>query len=921
MAAVLITHLLLVYLLIPPSVQRLREMQILEHPPSSQNVSKGETVRIKCRAKFAESVTWEISTASIRYSYAIWRLAETPRFFRPNSRDSRVNWDWNSHNVQIYDLIISDARKSDEGQYWCVIRGPGNLRFESRSCELRVFYSDDHLFEKAPKNIFTVSGKGVRFQCKFSQDSQVRWRFFPANASIVHLLGVKQNTDLARPMTYKPDRFSWGSRNSSSTDLVISKVMKSDEGRYACESFLQHGWHHREATLVVIELPTDQHRSLYPTTVYKFIQNRTRHVFCNAVDFSTAQKIVWFDEHLNVIIYNRVKVTQNPRITVDLENKRKVGFSQIWPEDASSYYCISLTSSVPKMFEIQVHVKGCPSPKSPLLDGEWFEGKKFGKCYGTDRTKHVCYGQAEVWCRKQGGFLVMPRTMLEESRLRTINHVNESLWIGLSDWEKEGVWKWSDGRLLLPSQTRWFNLSVTDSYYPLNEKHHCARMWKAGGWYDADCGNSNPFLCEIPLTDWERSKRRQEKRCPEGWMYFDCGDFCYKPNMSRLSWDKANEHCESVNAKLTMPKTPSQHRNVKALLGTVSSSFASFAEAWIGLTKSQYGTGWEWNDGVVEHWIYWEPSTVERNPGEVCVTMKQSGHNNARVCSDKHYTICQRPQEIIRDPILSTPVCGETSVQFDPSKRTTRSAESDLRIGKILNGEHIGIEKVPWAVRIVLRKHLFTTCTGVLISDRHVLTCAHCVVKENDQEFTSQAILVGLGTEDNDPSRLEGVHNIVVYPEYVGNKRNLTNVFYTWHHDIAIIELKRSVHTDCWNTRAACFLDTKDPQFSPPFRGYECLVAGWGIGSRDSMKYCHVHEHNIKTVSGPLRSVFHIYVSQHSCRPARGDSGAGLMCLNKLTNRWHLAGLETSSFPKKKEVVFVQTSSFVQWIKDEIKGS
>ena len=97
-----------------------------------------------------------------------------------------------------------------------------------------------------------------------------------------------------------------------------------------------------------------------------------------------------------------------------------------------------------------------------------------------------------------------------------------------------------------------------------------------------------------------------------------------------------------------MPKTVREHRNVKSLMGSVT-------EAWIGLKKSEFSYLWEWNDGVVENWLYWEPAP--RSEDNKCITLKESGYINARPCSQKHYTVCQRPQKIIRDPILSTPVC------------------------------------------------------------------------------------------------------------------------------------------------------------------------------------------------------------------------------------------------------------------------
>jgi len=106
---------------------------------------------------------------------------------------------------------------------------------------------------------------------------------------------------------------------------------------------------------------------------------------------------------------------------------------------------------------------------------------------------------------------------------------------------------------------------------------------------------------------------------------------------------------------------------------------------------------------------------------------------------------------------------------------------------RIINGDDAKTGEFPWMVGIHdnSRKHKIM-CGGTLISNRHVLTAAHCLADEEQYPLPTQRFKIFLGlTNKNDTGKVVGVSKIIFHEEYL-----------CYGVDIAIIELSETIDLD-----------------------------------------------------------------------------------------------------------------------------
>ena len=99
--------------------------------------------------------------------------------------------------------------------------------------------------------------------------------------------------------------------------------------------------------------------------------------------------------------------------------------------------------------------------------------------------------EAESHCQSEGGHLA---SVTSEEEHRMVAAVAEyKVWIGGSDQEEEGVWRWSDG-----SKWDYHRWLLGDGKQ--GGMRNCVKLEGGQGYMmDADCTNSQPLICQFDI--------------------------------------------------------------------------------------------------------------------------------------------------------------------------------------------------------------------------------------------------------------------------------------------------------------------------------------------------------------------------------------------------------------------------------------
>ncbi|KAK9753134.1 Serine protease gd N-terminus [Popillia japonica] len=247
----------------------------------------------------------------------------------------------------------------------------------------------------------------------------------------------------------------------------------------------------------------------------------------------------------------------------------------------------------------------------------------------------------------------------------------------------------------------------------------------------------------------------------------------------------------------------------------------------------------------------------------------------------------------------------------------------------IANGQPVISGYYPWLVALynIRQLNLEFTCGGSLISNRHVVTAAHCM-RQNGQKFNIEQLLVIIGKFNiqrwtNDNSVMLSAKKVSVHPDYTVLSADA---------DIAVITLTQEVKFKRF-IRPICLWS--EPNDLNNVVGEKGVVAGWG------------KDENGATLSPEPKQVTLPIVTQVQCLeshddfaditsdrtfcagfrngsgPCNGDSGGGFMMLRD--GRWTLRGVVSMSIADQgrcdlsQYLVFTDVSKFSDWILETIK--
>ncbi|XP_077991767.1 perlucin-like isoform X2 [Glandiceps talaboti] len=120
----------------------------------------------------------------------------------------------------------------------------------------------------------------------------------------------------------------------------------------------------------------------------------------------------------------------------------------------------------------------------------WYYFKN--KCYFIKESEFYTYDEAETLCQGMDSQLVIIKDAELDLFLREFGSRTSSVWIGITDREVEGTFRWSDNTPL--TYSNWSppqpdNSKGIEDYGQLNREY-------GGQWNDKSCESKQGFVCQ-----------------------------------------------------------------------------------------------------------------------------------------------------------------------------------------------------------------------------------------------------------------------------------------------------------------------------------------------------------------------------------------------------------------------------------------
>ncbi|XP_077159816.1 macrophage mannose receptor 1-like [Paroedura picta] len=264
-------------------------------------------------------------------------------------------------------------------------------------------------------------------------------------------------------------------------------------------------------------------------------------------------------------------------------------------------------------------------------------------CYSAGQTLGT-FSEAKDLCEGNQGSLVFIDDRYEQAYLTSLVGLRQEkyFWIGISGIKEEGVYNWTNGRLVTFSH---WNTGMP------GQNHGCVAMrtgTAAGLWDVISCEEKAAFICKQwaeGVTTTLAPTEPPLPPCPEGWSGAETSSSCYKAFTEKThiqrTWFEARDFCREIGGDLASIHSYEEQKRINTLKS---------GNIWIGLSDLDSDEAFTWSDGSptdYEHWNFW--FSYDNNQEELCVT-NWPWFWDAENCNNLHYWTCQVTKGVTLKP-------------------------------------------------------------------------------------------------------------------------------------------------------------------------------------------------------------------------------------------------------------------------------
>ncbi|NWW90882.1 MRC1 protein, partial [Rhynochetos jubatus] len=263
-------------------------------------------------------------------------------------------------------------------------------------------------------------------------------------------------------------------------------------------------------------------------------------------------------------------------------------------------------------------------------------------CYSVGQLP-ARFSQAKQICEENKSYLATVADRYEQAFITSVIGFSPAkyFWIGLSDVEEQGTFKWANGDMV--TFTHW------NAGMPGIEPG-CVAMTtgtSAGLWDILNCEDTNMFLCkqlvEGVTPPPPPTTTLPLPLCPEGWQSVHQSSFCFKifqgGREKMQTWFGARDFCQAIGGDLASIHSEEE----QSLIVSLRRDYLHFSY-WMGLNALDSDSGFIWSDGSpvnFEKWAHGEPNNYDGN--EKCGVFNgyTNMHWNDLFCEHMQNYVCQ----------------------------------------------------------------------------------------------------------------------------------------------------------------------------------------------------------------------------------------------------------------------------------------